>query len=200
MAPQLPIELIDTIVDSHRYGEKKLLLSLLSAACCFKRARRYLYTYVQIDFKPREDESKPLDLFLFLDILSFYGAAIGAFVVRLDLRSVMLATKGVYAKRRAVSALKNVISQLTALRDMDIHFEDGSGSLAADYKRVMPCLASSTVQSLLVDGSNEQVTVKGVTAANFRLLLSRMPNLRFLLIRQFFGVYAYGCYCVPRDS
>ncbi|KAF8891520.1 hypothetical protein CPB85DRAFT_1441004 [Mucidula mucida] len=181
MAPQLPIELIDNIVDSHRYGEKKLLLSLLSAGRCFKRARRYLYQYVKIDFEPGADKSKPLDLFLFLDLLTFYGADIGRYVVRLDLRSVMLATK----KRRALAALRDVISQLTALRDMDVHFEDDSNSRAADYKRVMPLLASSAVQSLLVDGSNEQVTIKGLTAANFRLLLSGMPNLRSLFVRQF---------------
>ncbi|KAF8896967.1 hypothetical protein CPB85DRAFT_1440137 [Mucidula mucida] len=93
MAPQLPIELIDNIVDSHRHSEKKLLLSLLSAARCFECARRYLYQYVKIDFEPGADKAKPLDVFLFLDLLSFYGADIGQYVVRLELWSVMLVTK-----------------------------------------------------------------------------------------------------------
>ncbi|KAF9014602.1 hypothetical protein BDZ89DRAFT_1166756 [Hymenopellis radicata] len=179
MSPQLPIELIDIIVDHHS-TDSETLLSLVSASRQFKRARRYLYRRVCITFEPRAPK-RGLPLYRFRELLSFYGADISPYVQSITLRRLMLVMKGAYGRRNDVKKLRQVLEQLTGLSDMVLEFEHchradaGTDSM---FNALASALASPRVQSMSLVGSVHSFNPK----QGFHAILSQFPGLKTLVL------------------
>ncbi len=184
MAAQLPLELIDIIVDHHS-TDNETLLAPVSASRRFRRARRYLYRRVRITFEPR-DPKRGLPLFRFQELLSFYGTEISSFVQSIELRRLMLVMKGAYGRRNDLKKLRQVLEQLTGLRDMVLEFHRYHKSDVGTetmFKTVVTALASPRIESLSLIRSVHHFDSESQNG--HQIILSHFPGLKTLVLSRF---------------